>query len=122
LPAAQKRQSRRSESQRKVEITVAAIVAGQGFRVGKDLSLVSISARRVGGTSERGNSNADKRIHVKTEYVVVRRPPTPELAYTADDIDPTDSPWLRECGMVRVKSDDAGGCHIIPKSSIQKSD
>jgi hypothetical protein len=56
------------------------------------------------------------------KYIVVRRPATPEPVYTAEDIDPVDSPWLRECGMVRVRSDDAGGCHIVPKSSIQKND
>ncbi|KAH7072029.1 hypothetical protein BKA63DRAFT_567958 [Paraphoma chrysanthemicola] len=61
-------------------------------------------------------------MRVTTEYVVVRRPATPEPAHTAEDIDPIDSPWLRECGMVRVKSDDSGGCHIVPKNSIQKND
>lgn len=62
-------------------------------------------------------------IQKTTEYVIVRKPSTPEVVYTAQDVDTTiDSPWLRECGMVRVMSDDAGGCHIVPKSSIQKSE
>ncbi|KAF1850623.1 uncharacterized protein K460DRAFT_327680 [Cucurbitaria berberidis CBS 394.84] len=57
----------------------------------------------------------------RSEYVIVRRPETPEPVYTGEDVDPVDSPWLRECGMVRVKSDDPGGCHIVPKSVIQKN-
>jgi hypothetical protein len=89
---------------------------------GKDLSPEPSPAKPVGGTSQGGNNDPVKKIRVKTEWVVVRKPPTPEPVYTADDIDPVDSPWLRECGMVRVKSDDAGGCHIVPKSSIQKND
>jgi hypothetical protein len=52
----------------------------------------------------------------------VRKPPTPEPLYTAEDMDPVESPWLRECGMVKVKSKDPGGCHIVPKSVIQKSE
>lgn len=71
----------------------------------------------------RGTKNKDgDEVSITTEYVVVRRPPSPEIVYTAEDLDPVDSPWLRECGMIRVISDDAGGCHIVPKSSIQKND
>ncbi|KAH7084328.1 hypothetical protein FB567DRAFT_593800 [Paraphoma chrysanthemicola] len=75
---------------------------------------------------EEDGTGGDKKpakgqIKVTTEYVVVRRPATPEPTYTAEDIDPIDSPWLRECGMVRVKSDDCGGCHIVPKNSIHKN-
>lgn len=61
-------------------------------------------------------------IRVTTEWTVVRRDVTPDAVYTAQDVDPVDSPFLREFGMVRVVSDDAGGCHIVPKSTIQKSD
>lgn len=60
-------------------------------------------------------------VRERGEYVIVRKPPTPEPVYTEDDMDPVDSPWLNACGMVRVKSTDPGGCHIVPKSSIQKS-
>ena len=59
---------------------------------------------------------------IAAEWTVVRRPSTPDAVYTAQDVDPVDSPFLRECGMVRVVSDDAGGCHIVPKSTIQKND
>jgi hypothetical protein len=55
-------------------------------------------------------------------FEIVRRPEMPEKIYSAEDIDPVNSPWLRECGMVRVRSDDAGGCHIVPKSRIGKDD
>jgi hypothetical protein len=95
---------------------------GKVFDGGKDLSPEPSPAKPVVGTSQGGNNDPVKKIRVKTEWVVVRKPPTPEPVYTAGDIDPVDSPWLRECGMVRVKSDDAGGCHIVPKSSIQKND
>ncbi|KAF2034136.1 hypothetical protein EK21DRAFT_97628 [Setomelanomma holmii] len=61
-------------------------------------------------------------IRISTEYTVVRGPVSPSPVYTAEDIDPVDSPWLRECGMVRVKSEESGGCHIVPKSNIQKND
>lgn len=71
----------------------------------------------------KGTKNKDGvEIPVAIEYMVVRRPDSPEIVYTAEDIAPVGSPWLRECGMVRVISDDAGGCHIVPKSSIQKND
>ncbi|KAF2818830.1 hypothetical protein CC86DRAFT_151206 [Ophiobolus disseminans] len=62
-----------------------------------------------------------KKKRVKAEWTVVRRPVAPDAVYTAQDVDPVDSPFLRECGMVRVVSDDAGGCHIVPKSTIQKN-
>ncbi|KAH9871079.1 hypothetical protein J1614_006653 [Plenodomus biglobosus] len=55
-------------------------------------------------------------------YVVVRRPSTPEVLYSDDDVTPVDSPWLEACGMVRVRSDDRGGCHIVSKSDIQNSE
>jgi hypothetical protein len=95
---------------------------GKIFGEGKDLSPEPSPAKPVGGTSQGGNNDPAKEIRVKRGWVVVRKPPTPEPVYTADDIDPVDSPWLRECGMVRVRSDDVGGCHIVPKSSIQKND
>jgi hypothetical protein len=88
----------------------------------KDLSSEPATGRFVGNTDKDRSDQSDMSIRVTTEYVVIRRPPTPQPEYTTDDIDPTDSPWLRECGMVRVKSDNDGGCHIVPKSSIQKSD
>lgn len=54
-------------------------------------------------------------------FIVVRRPSTPEPVYTMDDVDPIDSPWLDECGMVRVITNDISGCRIVPKSSIEPS-
>lgn len=65
--------------------------------------------------------NRSPRDGTEYEYVIVRRPSTPEIMYTEDDVDPVDSLWLEECGMVRVRSESRGGCHIVPKSSIQKS-
>lgn len=84
------------------------------------------------GSSSSSSTSID-RIHGKyaekqqdeseeKQFEVVRRPATPEPVYKAQDVDPVDTPWLRECGMVRVKSDDAGGCHIVPKSTISKSE
>jgi hypothetical protein len=43
------------------------------------------------------------------EYVIVRRSETPEPVYTESDVDSVDSPWLKECGVVRVWSKDPGG-------------
>lgn len=93
---------------------------------GKDLSPdhatpparpVAVEGQQRGGLEgERERSRIPRRN--MEEYVIVRRPETPEPVYTGEDIDAVDSPWLRECGMVRVKSDDPGGCHIVPKSVI----
>lgn len=58
----------------------------------------------------------------KTECPIARTPSTPEPVYTTEDVDSVDSPWLQECGMVRINSDDRGGCHIVPKESIQKDE
>ncbi|KAJ4364556.1 hypothetical protein N0V83_009152 [Neocucurbitaria cava] len=98
---------------------------------GKDLSsddatpparpvAVAEGQRGRGIEEERGRSRIPRRN--MEEYVIVRRPETPEPVYTGEDVDAVDSPWLRECGMVRVKSDDPGGCHIVPKSVVQKNE
>ena len=34
------------------------------------------------------------------------------------DIGAVESPWLKECGMIRVKSNSPGGCHIVAKPFI----
>ncbi|KAF2849740.1 hypothetical protein T440DRAFT_124964 [Plenodomus tracheiphilus IPT5] len=77
----------------------------------------------LAGSGARGSEKVDESSagggKKEYEYVIVRRPSTPEVTYTEDDIDAVDSPWLEACSMVRVKSDDYGGCHIVPKSSIQ---
>jgi hypothetical protein len=96
----------------KPELSRPASWIARLFHRGKEPALQPKSTR---------NKDGDE-ISITTEYVVVRRPSTPEIVYTAGEIDPVDSPWLRECGMVRVISDDAGGCHVVPKSRIQKND
>jgi hypothetical protein len=95
---------------------------GKVFARGKSSSPKTSPVRPVGGTDQGGNNEPARERRVKTEWVVVQKRPTPEPVYTADDIDAVDSPWLRECSMVRVKSDDPGGCHVVPKSSIEKND
>jgi len=82
------------------------------FRRGED--------QRTGALDDQ-KPDVSPRESTEYEYVIVRRPSTPEVIYTLNDVDPVDSPWLAECGMVRVRSDDEGGCHIVPKSSIQTS-
>lgn len=52
------------------------------------------------------------------DFVIVRRPESAELIYTAEDVEPLDSPWLMECGMVRVRSSETGECHVVPKRAI----
>jgi hypothetical protein len=64
---------------------------GKLFGGDKDLSPEPIPARPVGGTSKGGNSDLAKQIRVKKDYVVMRKPPTPQPVYTAEDIDPADS-------------------------------
>jgi hypothetical protein len=78
-------------------------------------------------SSDEKHDNDDKkipeiRVEDTAEWAIVRRPEAPAQVYTAQDVDPVDSPFLRECGMVRVVSDDASGCHIVPKSRIEKND
>jgi hypothetical protein len=69
-----------------------------------------------------GDTRKERRRGKRAEYTIVKKPKTPEPVYYADDVIPIDSPWLRECGMVKVKSKDVAGCHIIPKISIQKGE
>jgi hypothetical protein len=85
------------------------------FGGGKDLDPIVPTSRPAEGHGKIQECEA-------SGFTVIRKPSTPEPAYTAQDVDPVDSPWSRECGMVRVKSDDVGGCHIVPKSSLQKSE
>lgn len=95
------------------------------FGGGKDSSPDSRHTGAVDGILADGSGKGKARKEDEYEtsgFKVIRKPSTPEPVYTAEDVDPVDSPWLRECGVVRVKSDDGGGCHIVPKSSIQKSD
>jgi hypothetical protein len=105
----------------KSKLTWPMLWFGKVFGGAKELSPEPSVVSPHGGQSQ-GDDELVRDIHVKTEWVVVRKPPTPEPVYTADDIDPVNSPWLRECSMVRVKSDDPGRCHIVPKSSIEKND
>jgi hypothetical protein len=105
----------------KSKLTWPMLWFGKVFGGAKELSPEPSPVSPLGGQGQVDDELV-RDIRVKTEWVVVRKPPTPERLYTADDIDPVDSPWLRECGMVRVKCDYAGGCHIVPKSSIEKND
>jgi hypothetical protein len=90
---------------------------GTLFGGSKDVSPERTPSRLVEKVKDRRKSSP-----MPQGWEVVRKPATPEPVYTAQDVDLVDSPWLRECGMVRVTSGDAGGCHIVPKSRIDKSD
>jgi len=93
-----------------------------------------ISPTKVGGSAVSGEGNAGgdgdggegvKKVErvKRPGYIIVRRPATPDQVYHAEDVDASvDSPWLRECGMVRVKSEGKGGCHIVSKTDIEKSE
>jgi hypothetical protein len=83
---------------------------------------ISLLVRFFGGVKDTGPADDKKarQIREPIEYIVVRRPETPELVYTEEDVDPVHSLWLEECGMVRVRSKDPGGCHIVPKDRIVK--
>ncbi|KAL1795906.1 hypothetical protein ACET3X_006130 [Alternaria dauci] len=76
--------------------------------------------RSLGSDDEDGDVKKSAR---KPEYIIVRRPVTPKRVYHAEDVDTSvNSLWLNECGMVKVKSDDVGGYHIVSKTEIEKSD
>ena len=51
-------------------------------------------------------------------YTNAGKPLAAGLVVSIEKVDPVDSPWLRECGMVRVRSDDPGRCHIVPRSVV----
>ncbi|KAH8725712.1 hypothetical protein GQ44DRAFT_615513 [Phaeosphaeriaceae sp. PMI808] len=92
-------------------------------RMAKGKNNVSWMQRLFGrGSSGDGEKDGLVDTTTTTTFKVVHRPVKPEKKYVAEDIDPVNSLWLRECGMVRVKSGDVGGCHIVPKSSIAKND
>jgi len=86
-------------------------------------SAVSVEGNNGDGDGGEGEEGVKKVERVKRPgYKIVRRPATPEQVYHAEDVEAVDSPWLRECGMVKVKSDGAGGCHIVSKTDIEKSE
>jgi len=74
-----------------------------------------------GGTKEPAREQNEGDVEKPAEWAIVAKP-EPTQVCTVEDVDPVDSPFLRECGMVRVVSHDAGGCHIVPKSRIEKND
>lgn len=75
--------------------------------------------RENGGGGNNGRGEARRRV----EYRIVRRPTTPEVLWRKEDVQiGDDSIWLQECGMVRVKSENPGGCHIVSKSAIGKGE
>jgi hypothetical protein len=86
---------------------------------GTDVGDSDEAVRLVG---EDGVKERKRRRGKRAEYAIVRKSKTLEPVYYAEDVDPVDSPWLRECGMVKVQSKDSGGCHIVPKCSIQKGE
>lgn len=97
--------------------------AARRAATGKSTSrLPSFINRILGRETKFTPVEDDAKRFQKKEYVIVRKPPTPDPVYTAEDVEPVDSPWLRECGMVMVRSKDPGGCHIVPKSMIEKSE
>ncbi|KNG46818.1 DNA binding protein [Stemphylium lycopersici] len=71
-----------------------------------------------GGVWEGNRSSGRARI----SYSIVRISKMPDPAYRDNDVQPVDSPWLRECGMVKVKSSNPGGCHIVSKTIIQREE
>ncbi|KAH6868745.1 hypothetical protein BKA58DRAFT_387523 [Alternaria rosae] len=79
---------------------------------------------RIGGDGDGSDEEGVKEFErvKRPGYKIVRRPATPDQVYHAKDMEAVDSPWLRECGMVKVKSEGAGGCHIVSKTDIEKSE
>jgi hypothetical protein len=120
----QEAQGEQHEAHGKAELPRQVSWLHRLFSGSKDSTSEAVPARPVDekefDSDEQEIPKMSKKI--QTEWTVVRRPVTPDAVYTAQDVDPVNSPFLRECGMVRVVSDDAGGCHIVPKSTIQKSD
>ena len=137
----QERRDRRLD--RKKEKAAKRAAAGKAAKLKPQSKIVGLLGRVFGGRippttiggsagSVEGNAggNSDgaeglKKVErvKRPGYNIVRRPATPDQVYHAEDVDASvDSPWLRECGMVRVKSEGKGGCHIVSKTDIEKSE
>jgi len=72
------------------------------------------------GEEEGGQGQKKTNRRVVVEYKILPRPTTPEAEWKVEDVQVVDSVWLQECGMVRVKSENPGGCHIVSGSVIEK--
>lgn len=55
-----------------------------------------------------------------TPEIKVTVPETKGYRYRDWDTGAVESPWLRECGMIRVKSNEPGGCRIVAKPFLLK--
>lgn len=116
-----RREKRRSNKDHKAAERLAAGKSKHSW-----LRRVFSGEKSRASNAEDGNGDDDGYEPVKLpvrereDYAIVRRPVTPDPVYTIDDVDPEESLWLKECGMVRVLSDDPGGCHIVPASCIQR--
>lgn len=133
LESAIRRHERHSERQHRREVRTAYGGKKLSWRVlwfgkmfpGTGSTNTGTETKILDGKPAEEGQEKDKNkmsIRMTKKFEVVRRPVTPEKVYTAQDVDLMDSPWLRERGMARVNSDDAGGCHIVPRSTIQKCD
>ncbi|RMZ71863.1 hypothetical protein GMOD_00009210 [Pyrenophora seminiperda CCB06] len=70
-----------------------------------------------------GDDGGDKQEEAgrKMVYSIIRRPVTPETVWRKEHVMVgEESLWLRECGMVRVKRGDEGGCHIVSERVIER--
>lgn len=120
-----KRQERKDDkvaqrdTNNKAKLSQPASWFGHLLSGGKDPSPKRTGAKPV--HDKEGGSKTKIPITSREEWMVVRRPEEPDAVYTVQDVDSVDSPFLRECGMVRVVSDDAVGCHIVAKSRIEKN-
>ena len=92
---------------------------GDGGSLEAEEAVRRIEVEKMERGAWEGNRSGGR---ARVSYNIVRRPKTPDPVYQDKDVQPVDSPWLRECGMVKVKSKNPGGCHIVSKTIIQREE
>ena len=113
--------AQKSKSQSKIVGLLGRVFEGRNPPTTIGGSAVSLEGNAGGDSDGEEGVKTVKRVK-RPGYKIVRRPATPDQVYHAEDVEAVDSPWLRECGMVKVKSEGAGGCHIVSKTDIEKSE
>ena len=76
-------------------------------------------AAGVGGGSQQNHNRGGGG---SVSYSIARGAHGHEHMCREGEVEALESPWLKECGMVRVKSSVPGGCQIVSKNMFQRDD